>query len=187
MYRRMLPVILVAGLLSAACGAAATVTPQPSDTPGPAAPQATVAPRSAATATPRPSDTPRPATPQAAATATPDQSTALGKPGAIGEEQSREELERARFSTSEWRSTNFRIRSVPLREFRGGGPGKDDIPPIDAPKFETVEQADKWLGGREAVQVVEIKGDARAYPQQILIWHEVVNDTVGGEPVTVTY
>jgi hypothetical protein len=112
---------------------------------------------------------------------------ALDKPAPISEEQSRDELKAARFSTAEWGSTNFRIRSVPLREFRGGGPGKDDIPPIDSPKFETVDQADGWLDGREAVQVVQIKGDARAYPQQILVWHEVVNDTVGGEPVTVTY
>jgi hypothetical protein len=96
-------------------------------------------------------------------------------------------LRRAPFSTSEWPKTNFRIRSVPLSEFTGGGPGKDDIPPIDTPKFETVEQAHKWLDGREPVQVVEINGDVRAYPQQILIWHEIVNDTVGGEPITVTY
>ncbi|MBI4297697.1 MAG: DUF3179 domain-containing protein [Chloroflexi bacterium] len=92
-----------------------------------------------------------------------------------------------RFSTQEWPKTNFRIHSVPLREFRGGGPGRDDIPPIDKPKFETVEQADTWLDDKEPVQIVEIQGDARAYPQQILIWHEIVNDLVGGEPVTITY
>jgi hypothetical protein len=153
----MLPMILAAALLATACGAAATATPQSKEAPRP-----TTAP-------------------------TPTQPTAVEKPAAISEEQSREELKRARFSTDEWGRTNFRIRSVPLREFTGGGPGKDDIPPIDAPKFETVAQADKWLADREAVQVVDVKGDARAYPQQILIWHEVVNDTVGGEPVTITY
>lgn len=115
------------------------------------------------------------------------ESAAAGTPGPVSEEQLREELRGVRFSTAEWRRTNFRVRGVPLREFRGGGPGKDDIPPIDSPKFETVDQADKWLDDREPVQVVDIQGDARAYPQQILIWHEVVNDTVGGEPVTVTY
>ncbi|MBI2855582.1 MAG: DUF3179 domain-containing protein [Chloroflexi bacterium] len=99
----------------------------------------------------------------------------------------KEELKRVRFSTQEWPKTNFRIHSVPLREFRGGGPGRDDIPPIDKPKFETVEQADTWLDDKEPVQIVEIQGDARAYPQQILIWHEIVNDLVGGEPVTITY
>jgi len=35
--------------------------------------------------------------------------------------------------------------------------------------------------------VVTINGDARAYPLQILIWHEIVNDVVGGEPVSVTF
>ena len=72
-------------------------------------------------------------------------------------------------------------------EITGGGPGKDDIPPIDQPKFETVSEANDWLVDREPVQVVNIDGDARAYPLQIMIWHEVVNDTVGGEPVVVTY
>ena len=99
----------------------------------------------------------------------------------------REELSRAAFYTFEWPKTNFRIRTIPLSKFTGGGPGKDDIPPIDEPKFETVAQADQWLQDREAVEVVEIGGDARAYPQQILIWHELVNDTVGDKPVTVTY
>ena len=171
MRRYLVPVILVAGLLAAACGGAATLTPQASDTLRPATPQAAGAPQIA----------------NAAAVPTPARPAAVDKLAPISEEQSQDELKGARFSTSEWGSTNFRIRSVPLREFRGGGPGKDDIPPIDSPKFETVDQVDRWLDGREAVQVVEIKGDARAYPQQILIWHEVVNDNVGGEPVTVTY
>jgi hypothetical protein len=153
--------ILVAGLLATACGAAATATPRPTDTPRPASPQAAVSPS--------------------------DKPATVDKPAPISEEESREELKKARFSTDEWSRTNFRIRSVPLREFTGGGPGKDDITPIDAPKFETMAQADRWLNDREAVQVVDVKGDARAYPQQILIWHEVVNDNVGGEPVTVTY
>ena len=46
------------------------------------------------------------------------------------------------------------------------------------------------MGGwedQEPVQVVEINGDVRAYPLQIMIWHEVLNDIVGGEPVLVTY
>ena len=68
-----------------------------------------------------------------------------------------------------------------------GGPGKDDIPSIDNPKFESVEQADQWLEDREPVQVANINGDARAYPLQIMIWHEIVNDVVGGEPVVITY
>ncbi|MBI4312858.1 MAG: DUF3179 domain-containing protein [Chloroflexi bacterium] len=101
--------------------------------------------------------------------------------------QSPQDLKGVRFSVAAWPRTNFRIHSVPLDEFFGGGPGKDDIPPLDKPTFEDVERADAWLDDREPVQLVSFNGDVRAYPQQVLIWHEVVNDVVGGEPVTVTY
>jgi len=76
---------------------------------------------------------------------------------------------------------------VPFKEIGRGGPSKDGIPSIDSPTFESVEQANEWLADREPVQVVNINGDARAYPMQIMIWHELVNDTVGGEPVVITY
>ena len=97
-----------------------------------------------------------------------------------------EELRRARFSTSGWR-TDFTRRSIPLGEIISGGPGKDGIPAIDAPVFEDIAGGDDWLGEQEQVHVVEIDGDVRAYPLAILIWHEIVNDTVGGVPVAVTY
>ncbi|MBM3942715.1 MAG: DUF3179 domain-containing protein [SAR202 cluster bacterium] len=74
-----------------------------------------------------------------------------------------------------------------LTEIIGGGPGKDGIPAIDQPDFVPVPEADQWLDNREPVLVVDIGGDARAYPLQILIWHEIVNDQVGGQPITVTY
>jgi hypothetical protein len=90
------------------------------------------------------------------------------------------------FDTSEWK-TNFQKFSVPLGEIQSGGPPKDGIPAIDRPKFETVADAGKWLKPMEPVIVFERSGDARAYPLQILIWHEIVNDTVGGTPVTVTF
>ncbi|HEX2029705.1 MAG TPA: DUF3179 domain-containing protein [Nitriliruptorales bacterium] len=68
-----------------------------------------------------------------------------------------------------------------------GGPPPDGIPPIDEPQFVSVADAGQWLASDEPVIAVEIDGDARAYPVQILIWHEIVNDTVAGAPVTVTY
>ncbi len=68
-----------------------------------------------------------------------------------------------------------------------GGPPPDGIPPIDDPQFVTVAEADEWLSDTEPILVVDIDGDARAYPVQILIWHEIVNDTVGGVPLTITY
>jgi hypothetical protein len=68
-----------------------------------------------------------------------------------------------------------------------GGPPPDGIPPIDDPQFVTVGEADEWLNDPEPVLVVDIDGDVRAYPIQILMWHEIVNDTVGGVPLAVTY
>ena len=63
----------------------------------------------------------------------------------------------------------------------------DGIPAIDEPGFVSVAEADAYLGETEGVVVLEIDGDARAYPVQILIWHEIVNDIVGGVPVSITY
>jgi hypothetical protein len=62
-----------------------------------------------------------------------------------------------------------------------------DIPPLDDPKFTTFQDAGQWLGGRESVIALELNGDTRAYPFQIMTWHEIVNDVIGGLPVAVTF
>ncbi len=85
-----------------------------------------------------------------------------------------------------WR-TDFSRHSVPLREFASGGPGRDGIPPIDQPRFVSVGDAARYLAAQEPVLVLDVSGRARAYPQQILIWHEIVNDTLAGRPIAVTY
>ncbi len=90
------------------------------------------------------------------------------------------------FDSSEWK-TNFQKSSVSLNDIRSGGPPKDGIPPLDKPKFETTAQAAAWLKPAEPVVYFERGGDARAYALQILIWHEIVNDTVGGVPASVTF
>lgn len=87
----------------------------------------------------------------------------------------------------EWPRTNFSKSSINLWEITSGGPPKDGIPPIDKPKFVTADRAAKWLGPGEPVMMFRHNGDVRAYPLQILIWHEIVNDTVGGLPVTATF
>ena len=97
-----------------------------------------------------------------------------------------EELRGARFRTFGWK-TDFSLHSVPFSEILSGGPPRDGIPPLDEPSFTTPEEADVWLRPLEPVVSVELNGDARAYPLQILIWHEIVNDVVGGVPVTVTF
>lgn len=66
-----------------------------------------------------------------------------------------------------------------------GGPPRDGIPAIDNPVFVPADEAGLSEGDR--VIGVAIGGDARAYPVRILNWHEIVNDTVGGRPVAVTF
>lgn len=76
---------------------------------------------------------------------------------------------------------------VPLDEIIAGGPPPDGIPPIDKPVFVSPAAADAWLKPTEPVLGFRIGSDARAYPLQILIWHEIVNDVVGGRSVVVTF
>ena len=83
--------------------------------------------------------------------------------------------------------TDFTKHTVPLEEITSGGPPKDGIQAIDAPRFVDIKAADRWLGNREPIAVVRAGGVTKAYPLQILIRHEIVNDVVGGEPITVTY
>jgi hypothetical protein len=77
--------------------------------------------------------------------------------------------------------------TVPLDKIVSGGPPQDGIPSIDSPKFQSVQEADKILEDSEFVLGLNINGDIRVYPLQILVWHEIVNDVVGGKPIAVTY
>ncbi len=88
---------------------------------------------------------------------------------------------------SEQFKTDFTRHTVPYREILSGGPPKDGIPAIDSPQFVTVAEAKGWLRDVEPVILVQVGGDARAYPLQILMWHEIVNDTIGGVPLVVTF
>jgi hypothetical protein len=105
--------------------------------------------------------------------------------------------------------TDFSRGAVSYADILSGGPGKDGIPAIDEPQFVSAEQADSWLAPQEPVLVTGLQGEGvfresdaanssggadpgaegrvRIYPLQILMWHEIVNDTVGGVPVAVTY
>lgn len=91
-----------------------------------------------------------------------------------------------RFSTGGW-ATDFSISSVHFGDIVSGGPPKDGIPAIDAPAFESIADARTWMDGLSPVIALEVDGAARAYPMAILTWHEIVNDTLGGAPVTVTF
>ena len=83
--------------------------------------------------------------------------------------------------------TDFSKHSVPYSEILSGGPPKDGIPALDSPAFISVIEADPWLANVEPVIFVQVEDDARAYPIQVLIWHEIVNDTVGDLPLTITF
>ncbi len=76
---------------------------------------------------------------------------------------------------------------ISLDEIIPGGPPPDGIPPIDQPQYTSIAEADEWLEDQEPVLVLEIDGTARAYPIQILTFHEIVNDVLAGQPVLVTY
>ena len=84
----------------------------------------------------------------------------------------------------EWPHTDFYRHLVAYEEILSGGPSKDGIPAIDHPSFGADARGLAW---REPVISVAIGGEARAYPLRIMIWHEIVNDTVGGVPIAVTW
>ncbi len=86
----------------------------------------------------------------------------------------------------EWPRTDFSRHSVAYDEIFSGGPPKDGIPAIDRPSFIPVGDV-RDLAPSEPVISIEIGGEARAYPLRVMIWHEIVNDTVGGTPVAVTW
>ncbi len=69
----------------------------------------------------------------------------------------------------------------------GGGPPKDGIPSIDNPQFVSVAEADEWIQDNELVLAIIYKGVKKVYPLQIMVWHEIVNDTIAGDPLLITY
>lgn len=77
--------------------------------------------------------------------------------------------------------------SIPIDDILSGGPGKDGIPSIDEPKFVDAAEAAEWLDDEEIGLGLSYRGVDRFYPFQVLVWHEIVNDTVVGDPLLVTY
>lgn len=94
--------------------------------------------------------------------------------------------ERQRIISEGW-ATDWNRHTVPYSELLALLPVRDGIPAIDQPQFITAEEAVGWLTDNEPVIAFEHNGDARAYPLQIMTYHEIVNDEVGDLPVTVTF
>jgi len=91
-----------------------------------------------------------------------------------------------RMNRGDW-DTNFSKHSIDPSELLAGGPPKDGIPAVNDPDFIPPKKASRWLADNEPVILVEHNGEARAYPLQILIWHEMANDRIGDLPIVVTF
>ncbi len=88
---------------------------------------------------------------------------------------------------------------IPIAEILSGGPPPQGIPALGfrgltgvasaspEPRFVTQDRATAWLGDLEPVILMRIGGEARLYPLQVLTWHEIANDTLGGVPIAVTF
>jgi hypothetical protein len=87
--------------------------------------------------------------------------------------------------TVDW-TTNWNKHSVSYDEIIAAQ-FRDRIRSLEDPAFEDLQSASEWLEANEPVIAVEINGQARAYPLQILTLHEIVNDEFGDMPVAVTY
>ena len=75
---------------------------------------------------------------------------------------------------------------IPSKEILQGGPPRDGIPSIEQPKFVSAANAN-FMRPTDRVIGITINGESRAYPINILNWHEIVNDQIRGVPVSVTY
>ena len=95
-------------------------------------------------------------------------------------------LETASIPSDAW-STDFSRAAVDLSDAVVVSDGRGGIPVITQPRYETIDQAGGWLSGREPVLAAFAGGEARAYPLRLLLWHEAVNDWLGGLPLLATY
>ena len=84
------------------------------------------------------------------------------------------------------RDPSFPEPLIEVDDLLAGGPPPDGIPALDDPAFETTQET-SWLEADDPVLSLTVAGETRAYPLGIITWHEIVNDTVGGVPVAVTY
>ena len=90
-------------------------------------------------------------------------------------------------STKEVFITDGVKHSIPIDEILSGGPPKDGIPSIDEPKFIPAKEAGEFLTDDSPGIGLFYKGEARFYPYQIMVWHELVNDVVAGDALLISY
>lgn len=75
---------------------------------------------------------------------------------------------------------------VPVEQILKGGPSRDGIPAIDEPVFHIASRTEN-IRPDSRVLGIHLNGKAKAYPIDILNWHEIVNDKFNGQPVTISY
>jgi len=75
---------------------------------------------------------------------------------------------------------------IPIKDIKQGGPPRDGIPSIDDPKYIAPGEAD-FMRDDDLVLSFSHGETTRAYPLRILVWHEIVNETIAGKPILVTY
>jgi len=95
--------------------------------------------------------------------------------------------EAVKFSSVEWPKTDFNKHNISFDEILSGGPPKNGIPAIDKPRFVKSDNAKKWLKPLEPVIAIKLGSEAKAYPLQILMFHEIVNDVLNGQAIAVTF
>ena len=90
------------------------------------------------------------------------------------------------YLTAQWPDTDFSKTRVDLADIRSGGPGRDGIPAVDNPRFLRANTETR-LSPQEPVITVAFGPEARAYPIRYFMVHEIVNDSINGRPVAVTF
>ena len=192
-------------IMAAACGSAASSAPASTSAPALQPPEATEAPaQQRPTATAKATAENSPVQPVSrslseksktkADSISPETNSAQAHeiaalnptPGVESDPDYEQKVKAAGISTRGW-TTDFTLHTVTFDSIISGGPPRDGIPPLDNPTFTTIDLANEWLDDKEPVISFEINDVARAYPLQILTWHEIVNDVVGDVPVAVTF
>jgi hypothetical protein len=138
------------------------------------------------TPTEEPEATPEPTEEPAENTEPDEDEAAAATPNAAGLFTNDDRSERQRVISVDW-NTDWNRHTVPYDELLALLPVRDGIPAIDNPQYVTPEEASSFLAENDPVIAFENNGDARAYPLQIMTYHEIVNDVVGDLPVTVTF
>lgn len=86
-----------------------------------------------------------------------------------------------------WQTDFSRLADgVSIGEFVRALPRRDAIPALRRPAV-AVARTIEWLAQDEPVIAVERAGEWRAYPLQVMLWHEIVNDVLGDQPIVVTF